>query len=58
MLYISANNQADVVKAFTYTSRYLDDVLNCVFVTYQCGILGRVWYLILLIPVFPPFYFA
>ena len=25
-------------------------LLNCVFVTYQCGILGQVWYLIVLIP--------
>ena len=25
-------------------------VLNCVFVTFPCGILGRVWYLIVSIP--------
>ena len=25
-------------------------VLNCVFVTFPCGILGQVWYLIVLIP--------
>ena len=24
--------------------------LNCVFVTFPCGILGQVWYLIVLIP--------
>ena len=33
MLYISAHNQADVVKAFNYTSRYRDDMLNCVYVS-------------------------
>ena len=25
-------------------------MLNCVFVTFPCGILGQVWYLIVLIP--------
>ena len=25
-------------------------MLNCVFVTFQCGILGQVWYLIVSIP--------
>ena len=28
MLSLSDNNQADVVEAFNYTSRYLDDLLN------------------------------
>ena len=28
MLSFSVNNQADVFKAFNYTSRYLDDLLN------------------------------
>ena len=28
MLSFSDNNQADVVEAFTSTSRYLDDLLN------------------------------
>ena len=28
MLSLSDNNQADVVKAFNSTSRYLDDLLN------------------------------
>ena len=28
MLFISDNNQADVVEAFHSTSRYLDDLLN------------------------------
>ena len=28
MLSVSDNNQADVVEAFNYTSRYLDDLLN------------------------------
>ena len=26
-------------------------MFNCVFVTFPCGILGQVWYLIVLIPV-------
>ena len=28
MLSLSDNNQADVVEAFNFTSRYLDDLLN------------------------------
>ena len=32
------------------TSSLLFVVLNCVFVTYPCGILGQVWYLIGSIP--------
>ena len=32
------------------TSWLLFVVFNCVFVTFQCGILGQVWYLIVLIP--------
>ena len=31
-------------------SRLLFVIFNCVFVTFQCGILGQVWYLILSIP--------
>ena len=26
--YLSSDNQADIIKAFNYTSRYLDDLLN------------------------------
>ena len=29
MLFLSDNNQADVIEAFNSTSRYLDDLLNC-----------------------------
>ena len=32
-------------------------MLNCVFVTFPCGILGQVWYLIVLIPDLCPFYY-
>ena len=32
------------------TSRLLFVMFNCVFVTFPCGILGQVWYLIVLIP--------
>ena len=32
-------------------------MLNCVFVTYPCGILGQMWYLILSIPDLCPFYY-
>ena len=32
-------------------------VLNCVFVTFPCGILGQVWYLIVSIPDICPFYY-
>ena len=32
------------------TSRLLFVMLNCVFVTFPCGILGQVWYLIVSIP--------
>ena len=32
------------------TSWLLFVMLNCDFVTYPCGILGQVWYLIVLIP--------
>ena len=28
----------------------LDDGFCCVFVTFQCGILGQMWYLIVLFP--------
>ena len=28
MLSLSDNNQADIIEAFNYTSRYLDDLLN------------------------------
>ena len=32
------------------TSLLLFVMFNCVFVTFPCGILGQVWYLIVLIP--------
>ena len=32
------------------TSWFLFVMLNCVFVTFPCGILGQVWYLIVSIP--------
>ena len=32
------------------TSWLLLEIFNCVFVTFPCGILGQVWYLIVLIP--------
>ena len=32
------------------TSWLLFVMFNCVFVTFPCGILGQVWYLIVLIP--------
>ena len=32
------------------TSRLLFVMFNCVFVTFPCGILGQVWYLIVSIP--------
>ena len=32
------------------TSRLLFVMLNCVFVTFPCGILGQVWYLIVSFP--------
>ena len=32
------------------TSLLLFVIFNCVFVTFPCGILGQVWYLIVLIP--------
>ena len=32
------------------TSRLLFVMFNCAFVTFPCGILGQVWYLIVLIP--------
>ena len=32
------------------TSWFLLVMFNCVFVTFPCGILGQVWYLILSIP--------
>ena len=32
-------------------------MLNCVFVTFLCGILGKVWYLIVSIPDICPFYY-
>ena len=28
MLYLSDNNQTDIIEAFNSTSRYLDDLLN------------------------------
>ena len=28
MLYVSDNNQTDIIEAFNSTSRYLDDLLN------------------------------
>ena len=31
-------------------SQLLSVVFSCVFVTFQCGILGQVWYLIVSIP--------
>ena len=39
------------------TSCVLFVMLNCVFVTFPCGILGHVWYLIISIPdlCLPPF---
>ena len=35
-------------KELTYCLLFL--MLNCVFVTFPCGILGQVWYLIVSIP--------
>ena len=35
-------------KALTYLRFFL--MFNCVFVTFQCGTLGQVWYLIVSIP--------
>ena len=35
-------------KALTYWLFFL--MFNCVFVTFPCGILGQVWYLIVSIP--------
>ena len=32
------------------TSWLLFEMFNCVFVTFPCGILGKVWYLIVSIP--------
>ena len=32
------------------TSRLLFVVFNCVFVTFPCGMLGHVWYLIIWMP--------
>ena len=32
------------------TSLLFFEMFNCVFVTFPCGILGQVWYLILSIP--------
>ena len=32
------------------TSSFLFVMFNCGFVTFQCGILGQVWYLIVSIP--------
>ena len=32
------------------TSWFLFVIFNCVFVSFQCGILGQVWYLIVWIP--------
>ena len=32
------------------TSWLLFVIFNCVFVTFQCGILGQVWYMIVSIP--------
>ena len=32
-------------------------MLNCVFVTFPCGVLGQVWCLIVLIPDLCPFYY-
>ena len=36
--------------ALQYMNFYLFVMFNCVFVTFPCGILGQVWYLIVLIP--------
>ena len=33
-------------------------MLNCVFVTFPCGILGQMWYLILSIPDLCPYYYT
>ena len=41
------------------TSWLLFVMSNCDFVTFPCGILGQVWYLIVLIPdICRPFYFS
>ena len=41
------------------TSFLLFVMFNCTFVTFPCGILGQVWYLIVLIPdIFHLSYFA
>ena len=32
------------------TSWLLLEMFNCIFVTFPCGILGKVWYLVVLIP--------
>ena len=37
------------------TSWLLFVISNCDFVTFSCGILGQVWYLIVLIPIFDVF---
>ena len=39
------------------TSWFLFVMFNCVFVTFPCGILGQVWYLIVSIPDLCSFYF-
>ena len=36
----------DSVYLFSYIYIYLFVMVNCVFVTFPCGILGQVWYLI------------
>ena len=30
MLFLFGNNQADIIEAFNFTSKYLDDLLNIV----------------------------
>ena len=45
-----------VVTCLDWATPWLSFVmLNCVFVTFRCGILGQVWYLILSIPDFATF---
>ena len=39
-----------IVALWSPAGRGLFVMFNCVFVTFPCGILGQVWYLIVLIP--------
>ena len=39
-----------LVVTCSESADFLFMMFNCVFVTFSCGILGQVWYLIVLIP--------